>query len=156
MQNPDASNNVRIEDVTARDSEIENDLEWMICPCCHQHNAPHANFCVACGAPISATAAIAPFERIFAEGFLLREAAFGKHTKLFTVIAVWLIFFPMMVSVIGLFILVPRLYWLDPGLLVGDIAMLFMLTWIALLLYRVTQNYIGQNQSPPDSPPPSD
>lgn len=152
MQNPDANDNVGNGPETPPDSEIENDLEWMICPCCHQHNAPQANFCVACGAPINATATIAPFERIFAEGFLWREAAFGKHTRLFTVVAVWLIFFPMMVSVIGLFILVPRLYWLDPELLVGDIAMLFMLTWMALLIYRVTQNYITQNQPAPDSP----
>ena len=63
-----------------------------ICECCLEpvpEDCPL--FCPKCGAPIDSLAAVLPFERIFAGGYLIRQAA--EHPrKLITVIGIWLLF----------------------------------------------------------------
>jgi hypothetical protein len=50
-------------------------VEREICLQCLEHNVPGTTFCRRCGAPLSAHAAIGPFESARSEGFVCRRAA---------------------------------------------------------------------------------
>jgi hypothetical protein len=54
-------------------------------------NQPEANFCAKCGAPLTAYAATGPFESVFAEGYIYRQAA--ERPRSFIVVAgIWVLF----------------------------------------------------------------
>ena len=65
--------------------------EEQLCTSCAAPNEPTADFCVKCGAPLSSFSMIAPFERLFAEGFIYRQAA-DRPRSLITVLGIWFIF----------------------------------------------------------------
>jgi len=73
------------------DDQIQEADEKQLCTSCTIPNEVNANFCVNCGAPLSSYANIAPFERLFSEGFIYRQAAQNPR-KLIVVLGVWLIF----------------------------------------------------------------
>jgi hypothetical protein len=54
-------------------------------------NDPDANFCTECGAPLTSYASTGPFEHLFAEGAVYRQAA-ERPRNLVVVVGVWLIF----------------------------------------------------------------
>lgn len=65
--------------------------EEQLCTSCTTPNPTTAHFCAKCGAPLSSFASIAPFEHLFAEGFIYRAAA-ERPRRLITVIGVWVLF----------------------------------------------------------------
>jgi ribosomal protein L40E len=73
---------------TQAEAEME---EKQLCLSCLFPNTTSANFCAKCGAPLSSYAATGPFEHLFAEGYVYREAA-EKPRSLIVVLGIWLIF----------------------------------------------------------------
>lgn len=65
--------------------------EKQLCVSCMAPNAPSAHFCIKCGAPLSSYASTGPFEAVFAEGAVYRQAA-ERPRSLIVVLGVWLIF----------------------------------------------------------------
>jgi hypothetical protein len=72
-------------------AQIPESDERQLCTSCTTPNVTNANFCINCGAPLSSYANIAPFERLFSEGFIYRQAAENPR-KLIVVVGVWLMF----------------------------------------------------------------
>jgi hypothetical protein len=73
------------------DAQTPESDEKQLCTSCTTPNVINANFCINCGAPLSSYANIAPFERLFSEGFIYRQAAENPR-KFIVVFGVWLMF----------------------------------------------------------------
>ena len=86
---------------TESHEDLPGPHEEQICTSCVALNEPSAGFCLKCGAPLSSFSMITPFERLFAEGFIYREAA-NRPRKLITVLGVWFIFGMMAMASVGL------------------------------------------------------
>jgi hypothetical protein len=71
--------------------------EKQLCIRCMMPNEPSAHFCAECGAPLTSYASTGPFESIFAEGAVYREAA-ARPRKLIVVAGVWMIFGPAVLT----------------------------------------------------------
>ena len=80
----------------------ENESE-QLCVNCLAPNETNAHFCEKCGAPLTSYAATGPFEHIFAEGHVYREAA-EKPRCFIVVLGIWLIFGAVAFAGIGMFI----------------------------------------------------
>jgi len=65
--------------------------EKQLCVSCLFPNEPLAHFCAKCGAPITSYAATGPFESIFAEGHVYRQAV-ERPRSFVVVLGVWLLF----------------------------------------------------------------
>ncbi len=65
--------------------------EKQLCLNCVFPNETEAHFCANCGAPLSSYAATGPFERIFAEGHVYRQAV-EQPRSLVVVVGIWVIF----------------------------------------------------------------
>lgn len=65
--------------------------EKQLCPSCMFPNEPEAHFCAKCGAPLTSYAATGPFESLFAEGHVYRQAA-ERPRSLIVVLGIWIIF----------------------------------------------------------------
>ena len=65
----------------------------VLCPHCAASNAPLADFCARCGAPLSVIAMTDPLRETLSAGFLYREATRGAPKRI-VVIGIWLIFLP--------------------------------------------------------------
>ncbi len=120
-----------------------------LCPACLAELTSGCNFCSSCAAPVTPLAAWAPFERVFAEGYIYRQAVASPRT-LFVVIGAWLVFLPLFAS--GSAMLLwhcfvehgDGLYLLEGG----------FITLIGTLgLYHVTQNYLQRPLSAIERPP---
>ena len=61
-----------------------------LCVCCVRPHYPDDLFCHRCGAPVHGLATLLPFERIFAEGFVMRRAAENPPSR-FVVFCLFLI-----------------------------------------------------------------
>ena len=64
-----------------------------LCKSCAALNEPGADFCVKCGCPLSSYSTMGPFEVVFAQGFIYREAA-ERPRRFIAVLGIWLIFLP--------------------------------------------------------------
>ena len=118
----------------------------IVCPGCltEQNEGPH--FCVACGAPLTAFAAVGPFERIHAQGYAYRRATSGP-TSLIVVIGMWLICFPSIIAATAVITTLPA------AGTIGILSMMLVGIFCAAygtLLYRVTKNYIQSQKSKGD------
>ena len=65
--------------------------EKQLCLSCMFPNEPGAHFCAECGAPLTSYAATGPFESIFAEGHVYRQAA-ERPRSFIVVLGIWMIF----------------------------------------------------------------
>ena len=65
--------------------------EKQLCVNCMFPNEPLAHFCAKCGAPMSSYAATGPFESLFAEGHVYRQAA-ERPRSFVVVLGVWILF----------------------------------------------------------------
>src|SRR5438128_3538672 len=65
--------------------------EKQLCISCMFPNEPSAHFCSKCGAPMSSYAATGPFESLFAEGHVYRQAA-ERPRSFVVVLGIWIIF----------------------------------------------------------------
>ena len=114
--------------------------EKQLCVSCVFPNDPEAHFCVKCGAPLSSYAATGPFERIFAEGHVYRQAA-ERPRSLIVVLGIWVIFGAMALTGVVLvaagrgsgFVIV----------LVGGLLLVFSFVMIA----KTTRNYFTGRKS---------
>jgi ribosomal protein L40E len=82
----------------------EAEPERQLCISCVAPNDPAAHFCVKCGAPLTSYAATAPFEHLFAEGHVYRQAA-ERPQRLIVVLGIWLIFGGLALTGIGLLVM---------------------------------------------------
>jgi hypothetical protein len=107
--------------------------EGITCPGCAEPNPPDADFCTACGRPLSATSALDPLKTIRSEGFLFRQATGGRPSRL-VLAGTWLVVLPG--------VLISALEWRQ----VTDSSTRLWLVAAAvlggLLLYRSTRNYL--------------
>src|SRR5687768_8487210 len=71
----------------------ESDEKQLCLGCIFPNDLP-AHFCARCGTPMTAYAATGPFESLFAEGHVYRQAA-DRPRSLVVVLGIWLIFGPM-------------------------------------------------------------
>ena len=114
--------------------------EKQLCVSCVFPNDPEAHFCVKCGAPLSSYAATGPFERIFAEGHVYRQAA-ERPRSLIVVVGIWVIFGAMALTGVVLvaagrgsgFVL----------LVIGALLLVFSIVMIA----KTTRNYFTGRKS---------
>ena len=65
--------------------------EKQLCVTCMFPNEPQAHFCGKCGAPLTSYAATGPFESLFAEGHVYRQAA-ERPRSFIVVVGIWIIF----------------------------------------------------------------
>ena len=79
---------------------LDSDRELLVCPSCLQQNDEYADYCSNCSAPISPTVNFDPFKRIASQGWLYRTAASDSRKKI-TVIGIWLIFLPYIVTILS-------------------------------------------------------
>lgn len=109
--------------------------ERQLCVSCVAPNHPLAHFCSKCGAPLTPYAAIGPFERIFAEGFIFRRAV-QKPQKFIVVLGVWICFvLPALAGIIGL---------LNRSSIRVNIIGFMFFAPSAVILYLTTRNYFRQ------------
>jgi hypothetical protein len=109
--------------------------ERQLCVNCVAPNQPSAHFCADCGAPLSSYAATGPFELVFAEGHVYRQAA--EHPRhLIVVLGVWLIFTPMAFTGVWLM--------LDPReSSVADVLLGLLFFAVSLaMISKTTRNYV--------------
>jgi hypothetical protein len=117
--------------------DLPESEEKQLCINCMAPNEPSAHFCIKCGAPLSSYASTGPYESIFAEGFLYRQAA--EHPrKLIVVLGVWLIFGLMAVG--GVFSIA---YVQEFGFAfaIGGGA---MLAFSVTMIWKTTRNYLAR------------
>jgi hypothetical protein len=109
-----------------------------LCKSCAALNEPEADFCIKCGAPLSAYSTMGPYETIFAQGFIYREAA-QRPRRFIVVLGIWLIFLPQAVT---------GFMMIGSGSLVWAIiggAMIFVSLGI---IGRTTSNFLVAKQRP--------
>ncbi len=130
--------------------------EQQLCTSCTTPNEPNTHFCVKCGAPLSSFATLAPFERLFAIGFIYREAA-DRPRKLIVVLGIWLIF--GIAALFGLFVIMTS-QGTDSvstlaGAIIGGVVLLFSL----VIIWKSTWNYLARKKTGdkvvPDQSPPT-
>src|SRR5262245_45064273 len=108
--------------------------EKQLCVSCMFPNEPEAHFCAKCGAPMTPYAATGPFESVFAEGHVYRQAA-ERPRSLIVVLGIWLIFGFMALAGAGL-IFIGR----DVGI-EYVIAGAFFLPVSLIIIWKTTRNY---------------
>jgi len=117
--------------------------EKKLCVSCMFPNDPDDHFCAKCGAPMTSYAAIGPFESLFAEGYVYRQAV-ERPRKFIVVLGMWLIFGTVaIVSTVLLFV--------DRGMdLQDDLVFLscaFSLPISLVLIWKTTQSYLNRSQA---------
>jgi len=111
--------------------------EKALCVSCMAPNDPSAHFCVKCGAPMSPYAATGPFESVFAEGHVYRQAA-ERPRSLIVVLGVWLVF--GMMAVVGAMML-----FLGRDVGIESVIMgAFLLPVCLLMIWKTTRNYLAR------------
>lgn len=114
--------------------------EKQLCVGCMFPNDPAAHFCAKCGAPLTSYAATGPFESVFAEGHVYRQAA-ERPRSMIVVLGVWLIF--GMMALAGLLLVsIGR----DIGLqytILGALTAAFSV----VLIWKTTRNYLARAKS---------
>lgn len=108
--------------------------EKKLCLSCMFPNDPDVHFCAECGAPMTSYAATGPFEHIFAEGYVYRQAA-ERPRKFIVVLGVWLIFGTLALG--GAVLLFMGLDMSFVEMLVGA----FFLLISAVMIAKTTRSY---------------
>jgi hypothetical protein len=113
--------------------------EQQLCVSCMAPNEPAANFCAKCGAPLTSYASTGPFEPLFAEGAVYRQAA-ERPRSWVVVLGVWLIFGTMASGGV-LWVAISRdssFLFAIPG--AGLVAVSVVMIW------KTTRNYLARKQ----------
>ncbi len=114
--------------------------EKKLCVSCLFGNDPDVHFCAQCGAPMTSYAAIGPFEQLFAEGHVYRQAA-EKPRKFIVVLGVWVIFGMMALAGAGL------LFVRAENGVLQLIAGAFMLPVSLVMIWKTTRNCITRTRT---------
>lgn len=117
----------------------EAESEQQLCISCVAPNDPKAHFCDKCGAPLTSYAATAPFEHLFAEGHVYRQAA-ERPQRLIVVLGIWVIFGGMALAGLGMLIMGRELgaKYILGGLFMSGIAV--------ALIWKTTRNYLNRDK----------
>jgi hypothetical protein len=124
-------------EATTEDIDDDDGEAMPLCISCMTPHDPSANFCSRCGAPIASLAAMGPFEHIFAEGFIYRQAA-ERPRSFVVVLGVWVLF--GMLAVGGATMLFR-------GHDEGIAFVIIGLFWLALsigMIWRTTRSYLAR------------
>lgn len=113
--------------------------EKQLCLSCVFPNEPSAHFCSKCGAPLSSYAATGPFEQLFAEGHIYRQAA-ERPRRLIVVLGIWLIFGMMGLTGFGV-----ALAGRDMGFGFRALGGLMMAVSV-VLVWKTTRNYLTRSK----------
>jgi hypothetical protein len=116
--------------------------EKQLCVSCMAPNEPSAHFCAKCGAPLSSYASTGPFEHLFAEGAVYRQAA-ERPRSLIVVVGIWLIFGMMALGTGVVLIMSGGSGFLFTLASAGILAVSIMMIW------KTTRNYL--NRKPPEN-----
>jgi hypothetical protein len=109
--------------------------ETQLCTSCMAANLPAAHFCIKCGAPLSSYAATGPFESLFAEGYVYREAT--EHPrKLIVVLGIWAIFGTVAIISTATLLFSPATGFSGETVIGG-----LLLSISAMILWKTTRNY---------------
>ena len=114
--------------------------EKQLCISCMFPNSPEAHFCTKCGAPLTSYAATGPFEHIFAEGHVYRQAA-ERPRSFIVVLGIWIIF-----GALGLTGIVLVAVGRDSGfgsIIVGAL----LLALAVVMIAKTTRNYFTGKKS---------
>ncbi len=119
-----------------------------LCPACLAELTAGCGFCPQCAAPVTPTVAISPFERIFSEGYIYRQAVAAPR-KLIVVIGIWLVFLPVFLS--GVMMLVRHAFFREMPML-HVFGAVFATLIGGLGLFQVTRNYLRRPRSSIEAP----
>lgn len=126
-----------------------------LCIGCLEPVGEHDDFCRACGTPLSTHAAIAPIQRIYAEGDTYWKATHGSVNKIIFW-GMWLIFGPCIFMCLEMFpdidVGLPK-GW---GVLFGLLVLIFFTVIYGLILWKVTRNYLRSKGKPTGQAVPHD
>jgi len=127
----------------ASSSSAQNEQECELCLNCLSPNPPETHFCSDCGAPLSSYAATGPFELLFAEGHVYRNAA-EKPSKPVVLFGMWLIF-----GLLGFGGLPILLLSVDDSSFSEVILAVLLLGLCPLVIAKTTRNYLRRKQFQP-------
>ena len=124
-------------------SDTDNLPARPVCPNCIHPINERDDFCPQCSAPVGLAVTIDPFKRIWAMGFLYKQAV-NSRINGFMLVGMWLIMLPLILQMTNFFIegmsqvlngraVFPSTY---SRILYGPAAIV-----PALLLYKTTKNY---------------
>jgi len=119
-----------------------------LCPACLAELTAGCGFCPQCAAPVTPTAAISPFERIFSEGYIYRQAV-ASPRKLIVVVGIWLVFLPVFLS--GVLMIVWHSFFREMPM-PHVFGALFTSLIGGLGLFQVTRNYLRRPRSSAEVP----
>ncbi len=123
----------------------EQDDEKQLCVRCLAPNLPNDHFCKNCGAPLSSFASTGPFESVFAEGQVYRQAA-EQPRSFIVVLGIWLIFGTAVLA--GGFVFVWA--WGEQDIL--DLVLTSgMILFSVVILAKTTRNYFSRSLPTQDS-----
>ncbi len=111
--------------------------EKQLCVSCMAPNDPAAHFCAKCGAPLSSYASTGPFEHLFAEGHVYRQAV-ERPRRFIVVLGVWLIFGTMALAGVAVVFIGREMgfqYFLAGA---------FFLAISLLMIWKTTRNYFAR------------
>ena len=114
--------------------------EKQLCVSCMFPNEPQAHFCTKCGAPLTSYAATGPFESMFAEGHVYRQAAERPH-RFIVVLGIWLIF--AAIAFIGVVMIQAGVRFMFGFVVVGAI----LISLSLMMIVKTTRNYFAKRQA---------
>src|SRR5262245_49399102 len=120
-----------------RPQDGDDGEERILCTACLAPNDQQAHFCAKCGAPMSSYAATGPFESVFAEGHVYRQAA-EKPRRFVVVLGVWMLFGLMALG--GVIMAIDGRELGFPFILLGSL----MLSVSVAMIWKTTRNYLSQ------------
>ena len=124
--------------------EVEEEYldDPVLCVHCLEEVPWDANMCVHCKAPLNYIASTDPYQRIHAEGFILRTAA-EKPRSWWTVIGIWM----LALSICGPYLLIVIAYWIETGTFDGIRLDAWIISGLSLMwsvvVFRCTMNFLA-------------
>jgi hypothetical protein len=113
-----------------------------LCISCMAPNDVSADFCSSCKAPLSSYASTGPFEHLFAEGAVYRQAA-ERPRKFVVVLGVWIIFGTLLLFGMGWCVVV---WFQGRSIAEGIIFSVFGVAMAAIssaMIWKTTRNYLA-------------
>jgi len=122
--------------------DLPEAAEKQLCLSCMAPNDAAAHFCAKCGAPMSSFASTGPFEHLFAEGAVYRQAA-ERPRSFVVVLGVWFIFGCVALIAVFMMAVMPFV----PSFVFGG----FMLLIALMMIWKTTRSYFANRQAHRDT-----
>ena len=114
--------------------------EKQLCVKCMFPNDPLAHFCGKCGAPLSPYAATGPFESVFAEAHVYRQASESPRNVI-VLLGVWLMFGTLALAGLTLLVISRSM-----GIIPGAMGAFFLMISLDML-WKTTRNYMRKGKT---------